>query len=444
MGLGSFFSWIPFVGDAVGNVVDESIGFLTGDGNVSEWAENTFNPNKNAQKYTDKNSAFNAEQAKLQRDWSAEEAEKSRQFDTQEREAQQAWQEKMIQQQNEYNSPLNQVKLMQAAGLSPVNFDGQVSNAASPAGVPSGSSVGVPSGSTASAAPSHSSSPSSILQPMLEVAQLNLLNKQADAIGDENDRKNDLHPIEIETSKGNCTLIGAKITESEAKSAELRQHVQTLMTQAELMASEVLKNEALTEGVKLDNDGKIIIKPHILEHYVAEINDLNSHSELQLMNAKEVVQHILESRARIMLMGTQAAVNNSQVGLNNAMAGYYKDAADTQLQLGGLYNAQTHSYALPNFLDGLELQFRNTRTGQTNYVQFLEDQDAVTSGRLNLEITGFEGQNWKVNNIDNNIFWLGVREYTTNLGHIMGGNASYGFQTHQQSAPRSVIRGFAR
>lgn len=59
------------------------------------------------------------EQAGAQMDWQSKEAEKAREYNTGERIASQNWQQQMMQQQNEYNSPAEQVKRFQSAGLNP-------------------------------------------------------------------------------------------------------------------------------------------------------------------------------------------------------------------------------------------------------------------------------------------------------------------------------------
>lgn len=117
------------------------------------------------------NLAFAREQMQYQ----SEEADKAR-----------SWQEKMWNEQNRYNSPSNQLKLMREAGINPNLFDTSVIGASSAGSSPSPSSIGAPS----LVNPSMSSKMSSITSALeLSIQQEDLRRKQLENRDLENEIK---------------------------------------------------------------------------------------------------------------------------------------------------------------------------------------------------------------------------------------------------------------
>lgn len=81
---------------------------------------------------------FNSQMFDKQALFNSAESQKQRDFTAKEREAQQAWQEKMIAEQNKYNDPSMQVFRNRQAGINALAQTSLASQSASPAGVPSG------------------------------------------------------------------------------------------------------------------------------------------------------------------------------------------------------------------------------------------------------------------------------------------------------------------
>ena len=114
-----------------------------------------------AKKQQEKEQAFNAEQAQITRDFNASEAEKARQFNaneselarqynTAEREAAQEWNLEQWNRENEYNSPVEQMKRMTAAGINPNLAASSISGGTASSVTTSGASSGAASGPAAS------------------------------------------------------------------------------------------------------------------------------------------------------------------------------------------------------------------------------------------------------------------------------------------------------
>lgn len=265
--------------------------------------------NRHSQKETNKanerinaaNNAFNAEQAELQRKWSADQAQISRDFDTQERLAQQEWQEKIT-------DPSYQLGRWIDAGLSPANFSGDVS----PNGVPSGSSVGVPSGQAAQAG-----SPIAMHAPTMDVlsmSQARLLNAQAQSLEDDNKRRNDMHKYDIKAAGVNISLAEDELNNIRpAQRNKLEKEVQKIGAEIEKIASDIDINKA-SERL-LNAQGELEQKK--VDSYAQELQaflDKNA-SEIRVndANVKLMSQNVAESVARIYKMEHEGRLIDAQV-----------------------------------------------------------------------------------------------------------------------------------
>lgn len=319
--LSSLVDWIPGVGSAIGQAVD----FVTNPSNILEFAENTFNPNKNAQKYQNENNQFSAEQAQLQRDWSAGEAQLARDFSTSERESQQAWQEKIIAEQNEYNSPKAQIQRLAEAGVSPLTLSGAASSA-SPSGVPSGSSSPIPSGASASAGSSHGGMPS---DPFLSVAQARLLDAQARNTEAKTQTENATRDGIVELNKKQYQLWDSQIPVNDANAKFL---VSSAKKQdAEIVMINESVNKIIAETSLIDKQGQLAQK---------EIDSFADKLKAYLDQA--------EAQTGLLIANKQQVA--SQIALNAALAEQARASA-------ALSGAQAEALALPNFLDGVKMKF---------------------------------------------------------------------------------------
>ena len=96
------------------------------------------------------NNAFNAAEAEKARNFNSQEAALAREFNAAEAEKQRAYNTAMYEKSLAWRSPANQIKMMQEAGLNPLNFQqGSVSDSAPTSSAASGPSASGPSASSA-------------------------------------------------------------------------------------------------------------------------------------------------------------------------------------------------------------------------------------------------------------------------------------------------------
>lgn len=168
---------------------------------------------RHAQKESNKR---NAEQNELNREFNAEEAEKNRQFQSAETAKQNAFnaaqsqlafdrsarfQQEMWQKENEYNTPLAQIKRLEQAGINPNLFGGDNTAGSAGSAVSPAASGSAPSGSAASVGSSIPNLPLSYTNPLLEAAQIRSANATADLAEADADDKRAKTPLEVELLK---------------------------------------------------------------------------------------------------------------------------------------------------------------------------------------------------------------------------------------------------
>lgn len=103
---------------------------------------------KTSENLVNKQIGAQSDENALNRDWQTQQAELARSYNTSEREAVQSWSEKMLNQQNDYNSPVNQALRLRSAGINSsiaMGSNGVTNISASPQGSSPGTSP-MPSG----------------------------------------------------------------------------------------------------------------------------------------------------------------------------------------------------------------------------------------------------------------------------------------------------------
>lgn len=232
--------------------------------------------------------AFNAAEADKQRLWLKQQTSVQNAFNAGEAATARDWQEKMIEQQNIFNSPVNQLKRMREAGLNPalLQMDGSI-RSASPTGSPqaSAASVGSPSSASAAGAIPAVNPFSNIGNSALAALQAKKLSAEIESIEDENQRKNELHPYEIETAKGNIVLIGSNVKVNEAKVKELE-------AQIPLIQSTLQKTSEEIAGIALDNEFKKKDLVAWQERYDREVKRWELENDVIIANKNEIYQRI--------------------------------------------------------------------------------------------------------------------------------------------------------
>lgn len=295
---------------------------INGIGNMFT-ASNTNNLNykmfKEANKFTaqenQKNRQWQEQMNNFNNVWNSHEAQLSRD-----------WQEKMVAQENEFNSPVNQIRRMQEAGINPalLQMDGTI-RSASPSGSPQASAGSAPSGASAgSVSPPHMQGvPFNLGNPILDALQARALAAQVESTIDENQRKNNLHPYDIQTAQGNLTLIGANVKRTEAETKEIEAQIPVLQNTAKKLSEEIisigLSNEMSKKEISVWED-----------RYNREVKRWELENEILIENKKEI-------RQRIVNLLSQNELTKKEI-----------DLLDEKL-----ISAQNQ-----NYLDGLEVKMR--------------------------------------------------------------------------------------
>lgn len=217
--------------------IGSAVGGLTG----------SFLTASSSNKIANKQIAAQQRENELNRAYQTAEAEKARQFNTSERVASQdfsreqmAWQEKMVQQQNEYNSPVNQARMLSEAGLNPaIAMQGQGTTISASPGSPAGTGA-----QASSPMPAGVSGLSPVSQQPLDLQVPQMVNAVASML----------------TGVANAKKAGAETNWIE-KSMEL--NLRNLSADASL-------KEVTEAGIKLDNALKEQKLPHEVKKIIGE------------------------------------------------------------------------------------------------------------------------------------------------------------------------------
>lgn len=376
--------------------------------------------NRHSQKETNKrnaemnaaNNRFNAEQAKLERDWSSSEAAKSRDFTTSERLAQQEWQEKMA-------DPRLQVNKWLDAGLSAANFDGDVSAN----GVPSGASSSAPSGAAASAAsPIAMQSPQFNFDP-LALAQANLMNAQASSIKHEDERKQDLHPIELKIANNTLKLGEFDLnTMKPAEAARVQQETKNLQKEIDVLSSQISVNEELAS--LYNKQGELVQK------------DVDSYADRLAKNFAEQDSRIRLNNSQAKLCVAKMAEAYASAKNQTAQAGYYNEAAKTQQSLQGLYGSQKEGQDTLNLLNGLEYEWRDDNRKDYKRYKIQIEQNNVTES--NLRIMELRGDAAVGEYISDHDALISLAAFTKSLNGAMHGSSNMGAAAILRTMPKPL------
>lgn len=251
---------------------------------------------------------FSADEAQKSRDFNAQEAQKSRAFNAQEaakaRDIARQWQLEDWQRETEYNSPSNQLKLLQDAGINPLLFNTSVSNN----GMPSFGSPSLASSSPASSSPV--SAPSggmlSVQNPSLIAAQVRQAEAQADKAEADAEATMKKLPGEIEiqgmtlkTGESNIRLNEANIDDIKSRMKVAEATIRNLEQQTSNLTKQY-------DILSLDEKEKRIIVDKLEERLTAELLAIKTKIHLDEANIKYIA--------------SQIAVNYSQIYLNHALA----------------------------------------------------------------------------------------------------------------------------
>lgn len=242
------------------------------------------------------------------------------------------------------DSPLMTVEGLRKAGLSPLSAQGSFTQA----GNTSIANVGTPTGNV----------PQFHLDPMT-LSQLDVNQSQsdankalakvyeADAMGKQidNDYKADLNEANLSSIYSNIGLNDAKISEINS-TIELNQY------RIDNIVSDTQKNTSLVERMETQNfldTWEMFMKS---EKYKAEINKLVADTGLSQVQAADIYQKLQSgywqsvvslNRANAADAASHVAVNETQAGLNDSLAGFYNAST-------GKVDAEAFGQRLANYI----------------------------------------------------------------------------------------------
>ena len=332
------------------------------------------------------NNAFSAEQADLNRQFQADQSALQYAFNSEEAQKQRQWEEEMWNKQNEYNSPANQLRLMQSAGLNPLTFNPQLSSASS-SGAGASATGTAPQGSMATS--SSYSNPSMIPfgNIALESAQARLANAQAEETEERTSLSRDTHENVVKSSGIELQLLGKKVEMSDDERALLKKKVEEIDSNINKVNAEILQSEEYTRFLRLQGDEKEKYLSHFEEEFAKRMRSMDD-------------QHRLTD-AQISHLASQVRLNLANINLVNAQT--------------GLVNEQVQGQFLQNLLNGLEYDFKNSTadlrySAERSQLELLIDESEVGRSLSKKSMTDYgSAMQW-------------VHMTTSAIGQIFGGN----------------------
>ncbi len=249
--------------------------------------------NKTNQGINKSNNEFNAQEAEKARDFNASEAEKNRQF-----------QQEMYQKSLDWRSPANQLKLMQEAGLNPINFqNGTVSDSA-----PTGSAASGPAASAAGAIPVQNPfSPAAFSQITEALSNAKLKEKQGNEIDARTVTENAMRDGKVELQNSSIQLNLANESLTKAQEQKLGKEIIKMDYEMQMLLEQCKKLQADTDLVtfqsryeQLKGDEQAKINSRLDEKINEELKSIRAARNLTEEQRKQVIEVtkglILENR----------------------------------------------------------------------------------------------------------------------------------------------------
>lgn len=306
--------------------------------------------NKANARINQENNQFNHDEAVLNRDFQSKEAFKTRQFNSQEalaadKRARDLTLE-MFNKENQYNTPVNQMKRLREAGINPMSYSNiaSINNPASAtmASSPSASAGSSPLGSAASAASPIPMQPVNYSNPFMDIAQIRLANANADKAESEAKRSKELLPGEIESQHLNLKLIGADIDLKKSQKNELDKR-------CELIGSEMLLNEQKVHEswqyqrlMNMQEEQFRIQNKYLEEQIVKNLRKLDDEHRLSDEQIKVCASQITANMAAAYASHQQGSMFHNQALLDGIELKYYDEHGEALLK--SRFDAETAKY----------------------------------------------------------------------------------------------------
>lgn len=356
---------VPVVGDMLAGSADNLFQEYE---KQSDWNKET-----NWQKYmTTYQNDFNANQNQLQRDFNSAEAEKSRQFNSAEAEKSRIWELDLWNKQNDYNSPSNQLKLMQEAGLNPMLFNASDASAGSVGSV--GSATSSPASSSvigSGAVPS----PPMLQNPSLIASQIRKNDSESekneadiDLKQSERDRLNKLLSGELENQRWQAKLNQDEL--ENLRPAQVRQLLASsnnLDKACEKMQAEIINANKQFELLDDDHKKRLIENNYLEKQIKASLMDTYVSTQLKRsqisLNSKQ--GQALEKQAQLFAKeAANAIITGKMLALNFDILGQTKDSTIAKM----------------NSSDAVQVYFNNKDMDYKDLIYWLDRAGCLIGG----------------------------------------------------------------
>ena len=255
--------------------------------------------NDTSLKVARENNQFNAAEAEKARKFNSQEAALAREFNAHEAEKQRSYNTAMYEKSLAWRSPANQIKLMQDAGLNPLNFQqGSVSDSAPTSSAASGPAASGPSASSAGLPqlrnPVDASAFSQIASALSDVRLKEAQANQADAVTvTENLTRNG--KVELLNSQISMNIADTSLTKAEE--VKIGKELIKMDTEVTALLESIKKLQAETDYTifqtryqQLKGDEQAKINSRLDEKISEELNTMRSARHLSEAQRKQIIE----------------------------------------------------------------------------------------------------------------------------------------------------------
>lgn len=284
----------PIVGGAL---ITGGASLLGGIGNLFGQS----NANKTNIKLMREQNAFNALEAQKARDFNSQEAAIARDFNSQEAALNRRFQEQMYQKSLDWRSPANQLKLMQEAGLNPINFQNGVVSDSAPSGNVASSPAASSPAAIGASTPTIQNPYASAIDAMTRVASTLTDAKLKEQQGNQLDAltatENAMRDGKVELQNSVISLNLANQTLTKAQEQKVGKEILRIDQETSLLSEQIKKVQADTDLTyfqsryqQLKGDEQKKINDRLDERLNEEIRGLKEANKLTAEQRKQVVE----------------------------------------------------------------------------------------------------------------------------------------------------------
>ncbi len=245
------------------------------------------------------NNAFNASEAEKARQFNSQQANLAREFNAAEAEKQRAYNTAMYEKSLAWRSPANQIKLMQEAGLNPLNFQqGSVSDSAPTSSAASGPAASGPTASSAGIPqvrnPVDASAFSQIVSALSDVRLKEAQANQADAVTLTEQLmrsgKVELQNSQISLNVANASLTKAQEAKVGKELVKLDTEVQHLQSSIDNLKANTSYTHEMERYQTLKSEEQRKVNAQLEERLSAELRQIKAAANLSDAQRQQVLE----------------------------------------------------------------------------------------------------------------------------------------------------------